>query len=290
MDKFFDSFSTRELALAIWISIALIACMFHKSIRQSVFGFFKALFAWKISISLLVFFSHTTLYVFILYKMGFWNISLLKDTIIWALSFGFISLMNINKINDKKYFKNVFIDAVKWTIAIEFIVNFFTFSLTKEIILVPLFVFSAMIQAVASFDVKHKQVENLMKNFLIYFSIFVFLFSLYKTVDKHTELFTFDNLKSFLLPIFLTITFFPFMYLYNLIAKYEELWVRLKFMIRNEDDRKKVKHQILIVAHFNVEKLVIISNNIAKPINVYNDFSKNMIRQISKGPYIGFDE
>lgn len=190
MDKIFDRLSMRELAIAIWFSIAFIACTFSKSIRQSIFGIFKALFAWKISVSLLAFFLHTAFYVFILSKTGLWNPSLLKDTIIWALSFGFVSLMNINKVNDTKYFKNVFIDAIKWTIAIEFVVNFFTFSLTKEIILVPIIVFSAMMQAFASFDPKHKQVENLMKNFLMYFSIFVFLFSLYKTVEKHSELFT----------------------------------------------------------------------------------------------------
>jgi len=290
MEEVFDSFSTRELAIAIWISIALTVCMFSKGIRQSLVGILKALFAWKIFVSLLAFFIHTALYVFVLYKIGVWNISLLKDTIIWTFSFGFVSLVNINKVNNTKYFRNIFFDSIKWTIAIEFVLNFFTFSLTKEIILIPIIVFSAVMQAVASHDSKHKQVENLMKSFLMYFSIFVFLFSLYKTVEKHAELFTIDNLKSFLLPVFLTITFLPFMYLYNLVVKYEELWVRLKFMIRNEDDRKRVKLQILLVANFNIDRLANISKNIAKPINVYNDLSKNMIRQVSKGQYIGFDE
>lgn len=180
--------------------------------------------------------------------------------------------------------------AIKWTIAIEFVVNFFTFSLTKEIILVPTIVFSAMMQAFASFDPKHKQVETLMKNFLMYFSIFVFLFLLYKTIEKHSELFTVDNLKSFILPVFLTITFLPFMYFYNLLIKYEELWVRLKFSIRNKKIRQRVKRQILLAANFNIDKLVSISKNIAKPINVYNDLSNNMVKQISKGSYIGIDE
>lgn len=290
MEKILDSFSTRELAIGFWVLIALIACMFGKSIRQSILGVLKALFAWKISVSLLAFFAHTTFYVFILYKLGFWNIALLKDTIIWTLSFGFVSLMNINKINDTKYFKNIFIDAIKWTIAIEFIVNFFTFSLTKEIILVPVLVFSAMLQAVASFDPKHKKVESIIKNILTYFSVFIFAYSLYKTIEKHSELFTVDNLKSFLLPVILTITFLPFMYFYNLFVKYEELWVRLRFMVRDENERKRVKRQIMLIANFDINKLVSISKNIAKPVNVYNDLSVTMIKQISKGKYIGNDE
>jgi len=288
--QIFDSFSTRELAIAIWISVALIYSIFNKSNRQSLFGVFKAFLAWKISVSILAFFTHTILCVLIIYKIGFWNISLLKDTIILTLSFGMISLMSINKINDKKYFKNMFIEAIKWTIVLEYIVNFFTFSLAKELILVPVLFFFAMTQTAVSFDKKHKQVGVLLKNLHMYFSIFIFLYSLYKTVENYNELFTANNLKVFLLPIFLTILFLPFIYMYNLVVKYELLWIKLKFIIRNEDVRKKVKLKILLVANFNFNKLVNISQNIAKPIILYNDYFKNMIIQVSKGKYIGFDE
>ena len=290
MDKILESLSTREIAWAIWILIILIVCMVGKEIRKSIFSVLKALFAWKISSSLLIFFMHTSFYVFILFKLGFWDISLLKDTIIWTLGFGFISLMNINKVNSSEYFKNVFIDAIKWTIGIEFIANFFTFSLTKEIILVPILVFATIIQTVASFKQEDKQVANLFKNLLIAFGIFIFLFSLYKTIEQHSQLFTIANFRSIMLPIILTVTFLPFMYLYNLIVKYESLWLILKFNIKNENDRKKVKRQILLVANFNINKIVNVSNNIAKPINIYNDISYEMIKKVSKGRYIGFDE
>jgi len=287
MDKVFDSLSTRELAIAIWIIIALIVCLLSKGIRHSIFGVFKAVFAWKILVSLFAFFAHTTLYVFILYKLNLWEITMLKDTVIWTFGFGFVALFNTNKVNDSKYFRNVFFHAIKWTIAIEYLVNFFTFSLAIELILVPIIVLAGMMQAFASFDTKHKQVENLMKKFLLLFSGFVFLFSLYKTIQQHSELFTFENLKSFLLPVYLTITFLPFMYFYNLLVKYEELWVRLKFIIRNKRDRKRIKRRILFVANLNIDKLTSISKNIVKPVNVYHDLSNKMIRQISKGEYIG---
>lgn len=198
--------------------------------------------------------------------------------------------MNTNKIDSTEYFKKVLIDAIKWTIAIEFIVNFFTFSLTKEIILVPILVFSAMMQAVASFKPEHKQVEKLFKFLLTGFGVIVFFFSLYKTIELHNKLFTIDNFKSFLLPIFMTITFLPFLYLFNLLIKYEELWVRLNFTIRNKTDRQRIKKQILLVANFNINLLENISKNIAKPLNGYKDYSNEMVKKISNGKYIGFDE
>jgi hypothetical protein len=290
MNKIIDSFSTRETALVIWIFIVFIASIFSKNFRGFIFDIFKLLLSWKISLSLIAFFVHTGFYIFILYRLGFWDNSLLKDTAFWIIGFGIVAIMNINKVNSNTYFKTIFLDAIKWTIAIEFIVNFFTFSLTKELIILPIIVFSATIQAVASFDKKHKQMEFLMKNLLLYFSLFVFLYSFYKTLTNHKDLFTFDNLKSFILPVILSITFLPFMYLFNLIAKYEDLWVILNCNVKNNIDRNRIKRHILWIAKFNIDKVVSISHNIAKPINIYNDLSYEMIKKVSKGKYVGYDE
>lgn len=290
MEKIIESLSTRELAWATWILIALTACMFNESFRISIVGAIRAFFAWKIYVTLIAFYVHTALYIFLLYKFEFWDITLLKDTIFWTIGFGFISLMNVNKINDSAYFKKNLLDTIKWTIAIEFIMNFFTFSLTKELIIVPILVFSSIMQAWVSFKPEHKQVEKLFKFILTTLGIAIFIFSLFKTFEQHSKLFALENLKCFLLPVFLSITFLPFMYLYNLLVKYEDLWVRLNFMIRNKKDRQRVKRQILWVANFNIDKLVSISKNIAKPVNNYNDFSKGMVKTISKGQYVGSDE
>lgn len=85
-------------------------------------------------------------------------------------------MMNVNKVNNKTYFKKIIIDSIRLTIAIEFILNFFTFSFFKEFILVPIIVFSATMQSVASFNPKHKQVEKIFKYLLTYLLIVVFSF------------------------------------------------------------------------------------------------------------------
>jgi hypothetical protein len=225
MYKIINSFSTRETSLVIWLTLFILFCLFNKSLRKSIGNVLMILFSGKILLSLIAYLIHTSIYIFLLYKYKLWDISLLKDTIFWTLGFGFVAMMNVNKVNNNAYFKNLFFDAIKWTIAIEFIVNFFTFSLIKELIILPPVVFSAMMQAFASFEKNHKQVENLFKNLLMYFSFFIFFFSLYMTYEQYNELFTTDNFKSFILPVILSITFLPFMYLYNLLLKYESLWM-----------------------------------------------------------------
>lgn len=80
------------------------------------------------------------------------------------------------------------------------------------------------------------------------------------------------------------------MYFYNLLVKYEILWLRLRYIIKTDKDRNRVKHQILWIANINIDKLVNISDNIAEPINIYGDLSNDMIKKVSKGRYIGLEQ
>lgn len=282
--------SQLEKLSRIWIILGLTFLMFNKDVRLSFFEVLRQLFSGYILLSLIAFLLYTSICVFALFKLGIWDKTLLKDTIFWSIGFGFITLMNTNNIKSKSYFKSIFFDTIKWTIIIEFIVNFFTFSLTTELIILPIIVFATILQVYAAREKKHKSVENLFKYSLMIFSFIIFIFILYKTFTATNDLLTTENLKSFLLPVYLSITFLPFMYLYNLLVKYEYLWIILKFNIKNKTDRNRVKRQILFIANFNVDKVVSITENIAKPINIYDDLSFEMIKKVSKGKYVGFDE
>lgn len=290
MNKILETLSTREIAWIIWIFVVFVVLVFDKKLRKSFASVIKALLAWKIIVSIFALILNTVSFVFILNKLGLWDEILLKDTIFWLFGFGFISLFNINEIENNTYFRNVLWGAIKWTLVFEFIVNFFTFSLLKELIFVPILVFIVLMQTSASFKPEHKPVEKLFTFLLNSIGIFIFVFSLYKTIQQYDKLLTIENLKDFILPVYLTITFIPFLYIYNLIAKYEVLWTRLNITIKDDKQRAIIKKYIIKVANINTNKLINISKNIAKPIYVYNDFSYEMVKTISKQPYIGSDE
>lgn len=290
MDKFIDSFSNRESALLIWLLISFITMMFVKPVRQSIFDFIKTLFGKHIFITILLYLIYVYLIVISLTKIGLWDKSLLKDTLLWVVSFGFFLIMDVNKANSISYFKQVIKDAIKWTIIIEFIVSFYTFSLKTELIILPIIVFSAMMQAYASLETEHKKVENLFKRFLEFISVSIFCFVVYKTIKSTSLLLTYDNLKSFILPLILTFSFMPFIYLLSVYAKYERLNIRLNMSIKDKSVRNKLKTNILSVATINIDKIVSISENIAKPTNIYQDYSFEMVKQISNGKYKGPDD
>lgn len=290
MNRILDSFSTRDIALFIWILIAVILMLFSKNIRNSMFGFLKALFIKEFILILFLFIIHTLFYIFVLHKVNLWHMSLLKDTIFWMFGFGCVSMFNVNDLNKNSDFRKLLIEVLKWTVVIEYFVNFFTFSLTKEIIILPILVWFSMMQVFASYKEEHKPVEKMMKFIIGCFSIFIFFFSLYKTVTNSSDFFTIDNLKTFLLPVILSITFLPFLYGFNLFVKYEELWVRLNFYKLNKQTKRNLKIKIMLIANFDLDKVENVSRNIAKPINIYNDFSSDMVKKVVKGKYVGFDE
>ena len=137
MQSFFEIFSNREIALFIWVIILILFLFSKKDTRHSLKGLVKAFFAKK----LITLFVLMVLYVFgivlILYKLTFWKGDLMKDTVFWFLSVASIMFFNINKVESKQYFKNHIYETIKWTIILEFVMNFYTFTLPTELFLLP---------------------------------------------------------------------------------------------------------------------------------------------------------
>lgn len=149
-------------------------------------------------------------------------------------------------------------------------------------IILPILVFIVLLQAYASLKPEHKKVESVMKAMNAIFGFGFLFFTIYKMITIPGELFTFVSLKSFLLPVLLTILFVPFIYLLALYSHYESLFIRLKFLEKEKPLRKSLKWQILKVANINLNKLSNISGGIAKLLLVDKIRSFDEIKKISK--------
>ncbi len=281
MIEFLANFSNREIALFIWIFVAMTATMFSKSIRRSLSVISKAFFVRSILITFLLFIGYVFAIIFGLFKSGFWDFSLLKDTVFWTFGFAIVLVFKANKTKRISDFKEIMKDAVKWTVIIEFLVAFYTFSLITELIILPLLVFFGMLQAYSDTDKKYAQVSKILKGTLSTIGIGVLGFVVYKTLYNGGELISIGNLKSLVLPIILTTLFIPFVYLLSLFMIYENLFKRLRFFINDSAIRKKVKRQVLRIANLNLDKLSNISENIIKERSLTLENSFEKIKQIS---------
>ena len=195
---------------------------------------------------------------------------------------------SINKVKNWVYFKEVIRDTLKWTIILEFITNFYTFSLLFEFFLIPFIIFiGSLIAYSEAFEYKltnsGQKVAPFLKKILSYIGILILGFVIFKTINQTKDLLTYENLMSFLLPLLFTLSFLPFIYFIALYAGYENLWIRLNFLTNHRRDlTNQMKKNILRVANLSITKLSNISDNISTQVLVHNDFSLEMIMKISK--------
>ena len=109
-----EIFSNRELSIIIWFTILLIFAFTKKGVPKSFGHLISALFQEKIIDTILLMIIYIELMVLFLTMIGFWELALLKDSIIWIVFVGFLLLMKTNKINSEKgYLKLIFKDILK---------------------------------------------------------------------------------------------------------------------------------------------------------------------------------
>lgn len=89
-------FTNREIAIIFWLGVLLIYCIINKGIRNSLVDVLKVLTS-KIFIiiisSMLIYISGI---IFVLYKLGYWELYLIKDTSIWIIFTAFVLMISSN--------------------------------------------------------------------------------------------------------------------------------------------------------------------------------------------------
>ncbi len=200
-----------------------------------------------------------------------------KDTVFWFFTVAIFTFFTVNKAEDLGFFKEIIVDSIKWIVVIEFLVNFYTFSLSTELILVPIFVFISVVQGYSQTDKKHERVEKLFKSITAIIGLFLLVYVVYETLVEFQKAFTIQNLKSLLHPILMTGFFLPFAYILALFMIYEMLFVRVDFLTRDKKLGGRLKRQILWTANLNFNRLKRISKN----LNIH-DFDSSDIKGFVK--------
>lgn len=231
---FINGFDSRQIALIIWIFVIFFWAMKNTNVRDTLKALIKTFLKKPILMSILSMVSYILIMVLSLYKIDIWDNSQLNATLIWSITSALSIFFKLNKINeDKMFFKKAIIENFKLTVLIDFIINLNVFSLWFELIFIPCsFVLGAMI-AISSRDEKHKLVEKLLNGVVIFLGFSLIVYSLWQVYSHFDEFFTLQKLRDFTIPILLSILYLPFVYLLALYSAYEELFIRLQFVIKD---------------------------------------------------------
>jgi len=213
---------------------------------------------------LIAMFSYITLLIFLLIKFNIWDITLLKDTLLWFIFAGFGMLLNINKIQqDDRYFKRLILTNLRLALVLEFIVNLYSFSLFIELILTPFLFIAIGLSTIAGIKSDHKAAKKFIDFTLSIFGIYLLYYAFVNIIKDFHNFTALNNIFAFLLPLALTFAFMPFLYFFALLATYESFYMRLGFSIKNREKlSKSAKIKIFNIYRFNLRKLNKMSNEI----------------------------
>ncbi len=250
-------FNTREVATIIMILSVFFWCLSREKLRESIKSVVSAFFHYKIILSftsILIYFVFTLI---ILGKIDFWDLSLLKDSIIWLLFTG--AVLNIKYATSKDLsipVKDIILDNFKIMVFIQFLINTYTFSLIGELIFVPIMTFLIMLLAVAETEEKYKDVKKFLDWLLTIIGLSLLYHVFTKALDNYNSLGSVKTFKQLALAPILCIFFLPFIYLFVLFTSYERLFVSLECGREKSTKLKRhTKFQVIKICKFSLQKV-----------------------------------
>lgn len=257
-------FNNRELAIIIFVIVALIWFFRNKDSRMAFRGVVKAFVAHQILVSLFLMIIYIEGILIGFSKLGLWDFSLLKDTVFWTFGVAFIMLMNIQKIEkDEGFIRKSIVDNIKLVVILQFITNMYVFGFITEIILLPIILFLSMVTAYAELDEKNKQVVKITNTILSIYGLSVIIFSIIKLTQDFDSFATIQNLKSFLLTPIFTILYIPFIYFIGVFMVYQFFYVRIKLNLRNDKKLSRImRFRIFMKCRLSLRKIKLVSKEL----------------------------
>jgi hypothetical protein len=250
-----DIFNNREIAIGLWllaISIYVFLSPKMVEVKSSFRHLLSAFFVKQIMSVLGLMIVYITFVIYFLSEMYLWNAEQIKNTVFWCVSVGFMSLFKIESIKkDKSFFKHSVINNLKLLAILQFIVGVYTFPIWIEILLVPILALIGAMSAIVEGDKKYHQVKTILEYCLSIFGIILIIYTLYMLTTNFSE---FGNKKTgydFFLPPLLTLFYLPFLFFILVYSTYEQVFVRLRFSIKNRLYRNLAKIYAFVL--FNVQ-------------------------------------
>ncbi len=250
-------FNNREIATGVWLIILAIWIGQKAGMRGAFSKLLKAFLHWKLILPVFLMAGYLALEVLLLRHWNLWDISLLKDTIYWFCLTGFILLAKfMGEKKDVGFFKKTLLQCFAVAVFLQFLLNLYTFPLWGELIFIPVTAILAIMTTIAESDPKYEPARKLFDGIISLIGVVMVIYLIQMTWLHYSELSPSNLMLSVLLPLLLTILFFPFLYFAKLVANYEMFFVRLGFHISNDDNLlNHTRLKTLMHCHINLQRL-----------------------------------
>lgn len=236
----------REISGALWLAIFLGWAFSNEEVRKASVGVAKAALAWKIVLCVPMMAAYVAMVVLALRSVGFWNTGNLKVTVLWSLTAALAMVFDVGSVaDDERYFQKASRDGFKVSVVLEFVVNLYVLSLPLELILVPTGTILACMLVIAESKDEFKPIRALLNTVLALIGLGLLAYVAHRVYTDFQSFAQLSTLTEFLLPILLTVLFLPFLYILATVVSYENLFVRLQFLMNDPELRSFTRGQLL---------------------------------------------
>jgi len=160
--------------------------------------------------------------------MGWWSVANLKTTILWLVTFAFVTMFEVATAKNRKAgLGKITAEILSVAVLVTFIAELYSFPLIVELIALPFVTIVVLMAEMAKHKPEHALVGKLMGclSGLIGFSYIGF--SLWKSIELWRDTFTRANWLELVIPIILSVAFLPFLYAWRIYVAYNEIFTTI---------------------------------------------------------------
>jgi hypothetical protein len=248
------NFTSREMAVALWLSVALIFVI--RVAGKSLLAVLRAL-AQPVILRLLgVATAYLALLIAVFAYFDFWGLPNLKNTLIWVTTVASVRIGKAISIDtDRRFFAKTLRETLGVTFIVEFLIEKYTFGIWTELVLVPFTTFLAMLLAVGKTDKKFQSVNTLLQWVLAMIGLTYIGHSIYEFAHHYRELEPVEAARELFLPVILSLLFMPFLFALNVYSAYEQIFTGLHWALEDPALRRYAKRQSLLRFGTNIDSL-----------------------------------
>lgn len=245
--------SNREIAILIWGIIYFLYAMRRSSVRNSVLTVFMAL--WKATKALLVFVLFpASIGILLLGRYIYLDLGAWKEIFVWVIASALLLFsFEINDVKSNNDYFNVLRKIMLSIPLIWFVVDFTSFSIWLELLIVPVSFFLTKLYLFDELNLEENRDAKKMVRFLYYVFFIVWGYALYKTINN-PEFWSIETLQTYIITPFLTIVYALLVYPILLIVNYESSFKAINDII---DTKSRVAYRlkVWIFCKFNLNKI-----------------------------------
>lgn len=224
----------RELALLAWAAIAIVFMIINAGTRDALGGLIKAFMHRYILATLALVTLYTWFWVWLLARTDLWEWSNLKTTMVWLMSFAFVTALSTSRIkNEQLFYRKTVRDTLSATTAVVFIAEFHSFPFLVEFLLAAVIFLFSGVAVVARQKPETMSVAHLADWVLALIGLAYLTNGMVGAVEKFREFAAFDTARDFAIPVVLSLVFLPFVYVLLRYMSIERIITSMQFAMRD---------------------------------------------------------